>query len=83
MDFKISCITYIYHNDPSLKNTFFRKYLITNKGEQIDDFIIGYFNDFDIGSHRDDYVGCDTTLNLGFGYNAEEVDVQIGVTFLQ
>lgn len=76
---QVSSITYTYHNEPTLKNIFFRKYLITNKEEQINDFIVGYFSDFDLGDHRDDYVGCDTTLNLGFGYNGQDIDDVFGI----
>ncbi|MBK6775067.1 MAG: T9SS type A sorting domain-containing protein [Flavobacteriales bacterium] len=34
----------------------------------------GAFTDFDIGGSGDDYVGCDTTVNMFFGYNADGYD---------
>ena len=37
---------------------------------RIDSMFIGKFVDTDIGDFADDYGGCDTLLQLGFGYNS-------------
>ena len=48
----------------------FVKELIINKGgNTIDDMYIGLWSDPDLGDASDDYVGCDTTLGLGFCWN--------------
>ncbi|NOZ74530.1 MAG: T9SS type A sorting domain-containing protein [FCB group bacterium] len=48
----------------------FVKSLIINRGNvSIDSMFIGLWDDPDIGDATDDFVGCDTTLGLGFCYN--------------
>ena len=48
----------------------FVKELIINKGgNDIDDMYIGLWSDPDLGDAGDDFVGCDTTLGLGFCWN--------------
>ena len=48
----------------------FVKSLIINKGaDTIDSTFIALWSDPDLGNAGDDFVGCDTTLSLGFCYN--------------
>jgi hypothetical protein len=48
----------------------FVKVLVINKGgNTIDSTYIGVWADTDLGDAGDDYVGCDTTLNMGICYN--------------
>jgi len=48
----------------------FVKELIINKGgNNIDDMYIGLWSDPDLGDASDDFVGCDTTLGLGYCWN--------------
>ena len=48
----------------------FVKELIINKGgNTIDDMYIGLWSDPDLGYAGDDFVGCDTTLGLGYCWN--------------
>ncbi|MBA64491.1 MAG: hypothetical protein CMG55_01685 [Candidatus Marinimicrobia bacterium] len=48
----------------------FVKELIVNKGgNTIDDMYIGLWSDPDLGDAGDDFVGCDTTLGLGYCWN--------------
>ena len=35
---------------------------------------LGYWSDGDLGDAGDDFVGCDTTLNLGYYYNGDNDD---------
>ena len=67
---------YAYDADKvELSNTIFLSYTIRNKSaNNYQDLYIGFFSDFDIGFAEDDYVGCDSTLNLGYGYNGKPVD---------
>ena len=40
---------------------------------------MGIVSDPDVGDPNDDYIGCDTNLNLGFCYNGDNDDVQYGI----
>jgi len=51
-------------------NMMFVKELIINKGDNtINDMFVGLWSDPDLGDAGDDFVGCDTTLGLGFCWN--------------
>jgi len=64
-----------------LGNVMFLKWLIINKGgNTIDSTYISMWSDPDIGEAFDDYVGCDTTLNVGYCYNRFAVDSVYGTT---
>jgi len=69
-------MVYAYNaNEGELSNTIFLSYTIRNKSSNnYQDLYIGFFSDFDIGYSGDDYVGCDSTLNLGYGYNGKAID---------
>ena len=77
---EIQYTIYGYHNEDYLKDVLFYKYKVINKGkETLDNAIVSIWSDFDLGSATDDYVGCDTTLNLGYGYNGFEEDGIYGI----
>ena len=60
---------------PSLQDVLFKKYKIINKsGREIDSMFYGYFADTDLGNGNDDFVGCDTLLNLAHCYNSDNND---------
>lgn len=64
-----------YSEDPALANTTFYKYTFRYRGDQpLEDAYIGLFVDPDLGYHSDDYVGADTTLGMGYVYNADNDD---------
>ncbi len=64
-----------YVSDNYLNNLFFRKYKMINKSSTpFNDVYVSMWNDVDLGDAGDDFAGCDTTLNLGFTYNAQEHD---------
>ncbi|RMH61841.1 MAG: hypothetical protein D6677_11000, partial [Calditrichaeota bacterium] len=48
---------------------FIRYRIINQGGEDIDDLITSCVMDPDLGDYRDDLIGCDTTLSIGFIYN--------------
>jgi hypothetical protein len=61
--------------DSALQNTIFLSYVIKNSSpKNYKDFYFGFWSDFEIGYGQDDSVGCDTSLNLAYGYNALEID---------
>ncbi len=69
-----------FNDNEMLDDVLFKKIKVINKGTKIlKDVAFGYFSDFDLGDAHDDYVGCDTTLNLGYGYNGTDVDNVYGV----
>jgi len=77
-------------NNVSLQNMIFTQVQFQNKGEdQIDDMYISLWDDPDLGNAGDDFVGCDTTLSLGYCYNDGadndygETPPSIGRVFLQ
>ena len=62
-------------NRDDLKDVVFKKYKVINKSEtNITDMFFDYWADDDMGDANDDWVGCDTTLNLGFIYNSDNDD---------
>ncbi len=64
-----------YSTDDYLNNMIFRKYVMINKSSTIfKDVYVTLWSDTDLGDAGDDFVGCDTTLSLGFDYNAFEKD---------
>ena len=48
---------------------FFKGLAINKSGNTIEDMFIGLWSDPDLGDAGDDFVGCDTTLSLGFCWN--------------
>ena len=62
-----------------LSNMIFKKYHFINKGTQdITDMYCSAWNDPDNGNAGDDFVGCDSTLGIGFCYNAFATDQVYG-----
>ncbi len=61
--------------DSALNNTIFIHYDIYNRSnENYHDVYMAIFTDFDLGYSYDDYIGCDSTRNLAYVYNALPVD---------
>lgn len=68
-----------FKDNPQLKDVLFKKYLLINKGNQtVSNMYFSYFSDNDIGGGSSDFVGCDTTLNLGFSWTSTNYNVQYG-----
>jgi hypothetical protein len=56
-------------------NATFYKYKLFYKGQvPLTEAFLGIFSDPDLGDAGDDYVGSDTTLGLGYVYNADNFD---------
>ncbi|MDD5765820.1 MAG: FlgD immunoglobulin-like domain containing protein, partial [Candidatus Marinimicrobia bacterium] len=80
-----------YNRPDALGDMIFVKWLIVNKsGKNWEDTYFSIWCDPDLGNAGDDFVGCDTTLGLGFGYNATDTDQNygqappaVGIDFLQ
>ncbi|MFH1198274.1 MAG: T9SS type A sorting domain-containing protein [bacterium] len=64
-----------FDREDGLADVIYKKIDIINKSENIiKDMYISYWADGDLGNINDDRVGCDTTLSLGFNYNADNND---------
>ncbi|MDE3057350.1 MAG: hypothetical protein KGJ59_05290, partial [Bacteroidota bacterium] len=64
-----------YNASGALGNTIFIQYKLINKsGVRLDTMYVAQWADPDLGYAGDDYVGCDTMLDLGFCYNGETSD---------
>ena len=73
---EVQLTVYGFNTSSIFRDVLFKKYRIINKSHNtINDMFFGYFSDPDLGSLGDDYVGCDTLLNLTYCYNAFNNDV--------
>lgn len=64
-----------YNTSGAMANTIFIQYKLFNKsGVRLDSMYLAQWADPDLGVAGDDYVGCDTLLNLGFCYNGQARD---------
>ena len=68
------------YSTAGLEDLQFIKWRIINKGtNNWDSTFIGVVVDPDLGDANDDYIGCDTTLDLGFCYNSDNNDPVYGL----
>lgn len=66
-----------YKSTGALGNMIFRKFIIINKNPEQKPFTemyVSMWSDIDDGDAGDDFAGCDTTLSLGYCYNANATD---------
>ncbi|MCB0284727.1 MAG: T9SS type A sorting domain-containing protein [Calditrichaeota bacterium] len=67
---EIQLQVYAYNRTDDLADVVFKKYRMYNKGpNQVDSMFFSYWSDPDLGDASDDFVGCDTLLNLAYCYN--------------
>jgi hypothetical protein len=84
---EVQLTLWAYHGVPNLEDVIFKRYRFMYKGTsqtpstaRIDSMYLTQWFDPDIGSASDDLAGCDSTLNLAYGYNAQRtVDYQDAV----
>ena len=70
---------FAFNRADALGNTTFFKYNITYKGDEpLADTYLSIFSDPDLGDATDDFVGVDTSLSLGYVYNAGPIDAVYG-----
>lgn len=64
-----------YDAIPPIGNTMFKKYKVINKSiDTLKEAYAFHFSDTEVGDATDDLSGCDTLLNLVYGYNSAEYD---------
>jgi len=72
---EIQNTTFAFDTIGALGYVIFSRYLIVNRGlNHLEDAYIALWSDPDLGGAGDDYVGCDTTLWVGYCYNATNND---------
>lgn len=72
---------FAYNRSGPLANAIYVKWKLINKGgNRLDSTYVSVWSDPDLGGATDDLVGCDTTLSLGFCYNATNNDQVYGST---
>jgi hypothetical protein len=70
-----------YDRPDAFGDMMFIKAKIIHKGTSaVDSTFIALWDDPDLGDSGDDYVGCDTTLSLGYCWNADNNDLTYGST---
>lgn len=63
----------------SLNDVVFSKFEIVNKGTNSwNKTHFAIVSDIDVGNSADDWVGCDTIRNMGYGYNGTNYDNEYG-----
>ena len=73
-------LIYTRSDDPIYENVQFHTITLINKGGQtIENTYYANWMDADLGDATDDYVGCDTTLDLAFTYNGSAIDRDYGL----
>ncbi len=81
MGIEMQATMWAYARQGALGNMFFRKYVIINKSQDtFNDMYVTMWSDPDVGDASDDFAGSDTTLSLGYAYNANNRDAVYGDT---
>jgi len=76
---EVHMTAWAYSTSPYLNDCQFIKYQIINKSNNVwDRTFFTFFVDPDLGNGDDDYIGCDVSQNLGYGYNATNNDLVYG-----
>ncbi len=75
MGIEVQYTIWAYAQEGALGNMIFKSYTMINKGtSQLDSMYVCQWSDPDLGNAADDFVGCDTSLSIGFVYNAGNTD---------
>ena len=70
---------FAFRRSGALGNVVFVKWRLQNKGtNQLQNAYVSFWADPDLGDASDDLVGCDTTMSLGYCYNASNLDAVYG-----
>jgi len=72
---EVQATFWAYSQTGALGNMYFRKYKLINKSNTpFNEMYVSMWSDVDLGNSVDDFAGCDTTLSLGYVYNANAND---------
>ncbi len=76
---EVQCLTFAKDTTTGLKDAVFKKYKLINKSSStITEMYLAYWTDDDLGDANDDFVGVDTSLNLGYTWNGDDADQLYG-----
>ena len=79
MGVEVQQSTFAFDRQGALGNTVFLDYKVINKSaNSYDSCYVIVWSDPDLGGAGDDLVGCDTTLSVGYVYNATNTDQLYG-----
>jgi hypothetical protein len=68
-----------YQTSDALNDMTFQRYKLVNRAnDYLDSTYFAMWVDPDLGCYLDDYIGCDTTADLMYVYNQDEIDGQPG-----
>ncbi|MBN1894306.1 T9SS type A sorting domain-containing protein [bacterium] len=77
---EVQMTAFAFNQTGALGNTVFLRYRFINKSSKtLEDTYAAVFFDPDLGDGNDDYVGCDTTLGIGYVFNGDGYDNKYGV----
>lgn len=72
---EIQMLAFAFTTSNDINNMTFYKYKVINRSALVlNETYMGQWVDADLGNYADDYVGCDTTLGLGYCYNGDADD---------
>lgn len=91
MGIELQVTAWGYRDIDIIDNSLFKKIILINKSKNtFEDMYASIWNDSDLGEAGDDFIGCDTLLNLGYTYNGDDHDIYfkynppaVGFKFLQ
>ncbi|MCB0283651.1 MAG: LamG domain-containing protein, partial [Calditrichaeota bacterium] len=79
MGAEIQQTVFAWNESGELGNTVFMRFKLINKSNDYwEDTYFALWSDPDVGSAYDDFVGIDTTRNMGFAYNGSNSDQAYG-----
>lgn len=71
---EVRAMIYGYKNFTSIDNLMFYEFQLRNKKATLNSFTVGSYVDIDLGDPNDDYVGYDSSRNMGYFYNSDMMD---------
>jgi len=78
---EVKCTVYAYGRGTLADNILYYEYEITNhNASTLHSFVLAMFADLDVGYAWDDYIGFDSSRDLGILYNAQLYDGVAGTT---
>jgi len=76
---EVQLYAYAYDSTGDSGRIIFMHYTLINQGgNSLDSMHVAFWADPDLGDAGDDLVGCDTVLNIGYCYNADDDDAVYG-----
>lgn len=76
---EIQALAFAFATNDEINDMTFYRYTVRNfSTTSLDSVFFGQWTDADLGSYDDDYVGCDTSRDMGIIYNGDPDDLGIG-----